>query len=75
MVKELAEMMSRAPLWSEDRQREAAQLLALLDRAGDSAYSLSDPERADVLQALEDFDRGVRANQEDVSAIFKRAGV
>ena len=58
--------------WSADRQEAAAEILEKLNLIATTPYQLSDVERADLEEALDETRRGEFASEAEVAALFSR---
>ena len=58
MIKVLENMIARVEAWPKERQVDAARILETMEAIGSSVYDLSDEERADLTEALEEVRRG-----------------
>jgi hypothetical protein len=65
-------VLERVRSWPAARQEDAVQLLLALEAQGSKPYVLSDEERADLDEALEELTRGEVASDGEVAAVFDR---
>jgi len=65
-------ILERVRTWPEARQEDAALLLLAMEGQDTNLYRLSEEERADIDQALEEMARGEVASDEEVAAVFNR---
>ena len=65
-------ILERVRTWPEARQEDAALLLLAMEGQDTNLYRLSEEERADIDQALEEVARGEVASDEEVAAVFNR---
>ena len=65
-------VLKRVRSWPASRQEDAALMLLSMEDQGARPYLLSDEERADLAVALEEFERGEVASDEEVAAVFDR---
>ncbi len=72
MIQRLEQAIDKVRALSEDRQRYAAEVLELIAAAGDSVYRLSGDERRLVQEGLDELDRGERATEAEVRAVFDK---
>jgi predicted transcriptional regulator len=70
--KDIDAVLDRVRTWPLSRQEDAAQVLLQMEASGTEVYHLSDEERADILAALEEADRGEFATDEEVTAVFDK---
>lgn len=73
--KRLQRAIEDAKAWPLDRQDAAAEVLENMSKLTTEAYVLSDEERADLEQALEEARRGEFASDAEVTAMFSRHGL
>ena len=69
---EIEAVLERVKAWPEHRQEDLASIVLEIERQGIDLYVLSDEERADLDEALEEERRGEFANEEEVRAVFAR---
>lgn len=74
LSKRLQKALEAAKGWSLDRQEAAADMLEQMNRLESAPYELTDEERADIEEALEDVRRGDFASDAEVAALFARYG-
>jgi hypothetical protein len=72
MIKVLEEAIEKIKKLSTERQADAAELLEQIVEAGDGIYALSDEERRLVREGLDELDRGERATDAEVRAVFDK---
>lgn len=72
MIKVLEQAIEKVKTLSEERQRQAAQVLEQIAAAGDDVYHLSDEERRLVREGLDELDRGEVASDDQVRAVFDK---
>ena len=72
MIKVLEKMIARIETWPKERQEDAARILETMEAIGSSVYELSDEERADLSEALEEVRRGEIASDTQVADFFNR---
>ena len=65
-------MIARIETWPKERQEDAARILETMEAIGSSVYELSDEERADLSEALEEVRRGEIASDTQVADFFNR---
>jgi hypothetical protein len=65
-------ILDRVRTWPEARQEDAALVLLAMEAQDTDLYRLSEEERADMDQALEEAARGEVASDEEVAAVFNR---
>jgi hypothetical protein len=65
-------VLDRVRNWPPERQEDAARVLLAMEAQDASPYQLSPEERADLLMALEEVERGDFASDEEVAAVFSR---
>lgn len=65
-------ILERVRTWPEARQEDAALLLLAMEGQDMNLYRLSEEERADIDEALEEMARGEVASDEEVAAVFNR---
>ena len=70
MIKQLEDVLERVKAWPEKRQEDAVRILEHMDAIGTGAYELSDDERADLLEALAEIERGEVASDAEVASFF-----
>jgi DNA-binding NarL/FixJ family response regulator len=70
--KDIEAVLDRVRTWPIERQEDAARTLMRMEAGGTDAYILSDEERADIDEALEEVARGEVASDADVAALFNR---
>jgi hypothetical protein len=74
LSKRLEKALETVKGWSLDRQEAAADVLEQMNRLASAPYELSDEERADIEEALEEARRGEFASDAEVAAMFARHG-
>jgi SOS response regulatory protein OraA/RecX len=74
LSKRLQKAVEAAKTWSADRQEAAADLLEQMNRLESTPYELTEDERADIEEALEEVRRGQFASDAEVAALFARYG-
>ncbi|MEA2905031.1 MAG: hypothetical protein QOI12_2418 [Alphaproteobacteria bacterium] len=73
MTKEqIDNVLERVRTWPPARQEDAAQLLLAMEAQALGPHRLTDEERADIEEALEEIARGEVATDEEVKAVFDR---
>ena len=72
MIKVLEQAIEKVRTLSEERQRQAAQVLEQIAAAGDDVYRLTDEERRLVREGLDELDRGEFATDFEVRAVFDK---
>ena len=72
MTKLMEKALAAVRDWPQDRQDEAAELLLALDRLGTTPYRASEDELRGIDEALEQVQRGERANAAQVENAFAR---
>jgi hypothetical protein len=65
-------ILERVRTWPEARQEDAALLLLAMEAQEADPYRLSEEERAEIDEALEEVARGEVASDEEVAAVFNR---
>jgi len=73
--KRLEKILEAVRQWPADRQEEAAEILEYMNALETEPYKLSDDERADLEEALNEMRRGELATDEEVAATFARHGL
>lgn len=74
LSKRLEKALETVKGWSLDRQEAAADVLEQMNRLSSAPYELSDEERVDIEEALEEARRGEFASDAEVAAMFARHG-
>jgi hypothetical protein len=75
MTKEqIDSVLDRVRTWPPERQKDAVRVLLQMEAAGTKVCVLSDEERAEIEQSLEEARRGEFATDEEVAAVFNRYG-
>lgn len=72
MLKALEEILDRVRTWPNDRQEEAARLLAALENSSESEHQRIDVEIALVEVGLAQAKRGEFVSDADMDAFWKR---
>ena len=73
MTKEqIDSILDRVRTWPESRQEDAALMLLAMEAQDTDAYRLSDEERLDIEQSLEEIAHGEVATDQEVAAVFNR---
>ena len=72
MITRLEQAIAKVRTLSEDRQRYAAEVLEQIAAASHDIYRLSDEERRLVQEGLDELDRGERASEAEVRAVFDK---
>jgi hemerythrin superfamily protein len=72
MIRKLEQAIDKVRTLSEERQRYAAEVLEQIAAAGNDVYRLSDEERRLVQEGLDELDRGERATETEVRAVFDK---
>lgn len=72
MIQRLEQAIDKVRALSEERQRYAAEVLEQIAAAGDGVYRLSGDERRLVQEGLDELDRGERATEVEVRAVFDK---
>jgi hypothetical protein len=70
MIKALQEIIARVENWPKDRQADALGVLETMEAIGSGVYALSEDERADMQEALEEVRRGEVASEQDAARFF-----
>ena len=70
--KEIEAVLDRVRTWPIERQEDAARTLIRMEAHGRHVYVLSDEERADIEEALEEVARGEVASDDQVASVFSR---
>ena len=65
-------ILDRVHAWPASRQEDAAQILLAMEAEGTAPYALSEDERRDLREALEEVVRGELATDAEVEAVFAR---
>jgi len=65
-------ILARLRRWPAERQADAMLLLHALEDQGLASSPLSDGERLDLGEAMEEFARGETAGEDEVKAVFDR---
>jgi predicted transcriptional regulator len=65
-------ILERVRTWPQARQEDAALLLLAMEAQDTEPYRLSEEERAEIDEALEEVARGEVASDEEVAAVFNR---
>lgn len=74
LSKRLQGALEAAKHWPLDRQEAAADVLEQMNRLESASYDLSEEERADIEEALEEVRKGKFASDAEVAALFARYG-
>ena len=72
MIKVLENLIDRMAKLPKAAQDEIVQTVVALERRHGGVYQLSDEERADILEALDEVKRGDVATDEEAAAVFAR---
>ena len=72
MIKVLEKMIARIETWPKERQEDAVRILETMEAIGSSVYELSDEERADLTEALDEVRRGEVASDAHMAEFFNR---
>lgn len=75
MSPRLARAIEAAKSWPEDRQNAAAEVLEEMEAFGREPFQLTEEDRADLEQAMEEMRRGEYASDAEVEAMFRRHGL
>ena len=70
--KDIEAVFERVRTWPLSRQEDAAHMLLQMEENGTDVYHLSEEERADIKEALEEEARGEFASDEEVAAVFNK---
>ena len=71
MIRVLETAIDKIKTLPEDRQRYVAEILEQI-AVGDGVYALSDDERRLIREGLAELDRGERATETQVRAVFDK---
>ena len=69
---EIALVLERAGNWPEEAQIKLIRAALEIQREHAGLYRLDEAERADLRDAVAEFDRGEVASEQDVQAVFDR---
>ena len=69
---EIEEILERVKTWPLSRQEDAAAIILEMENQGHMPYILSEEERKDLEEALEEVERGEMASEEEVAAFFNQ---
>ena len=72
MIKVLEQAIDKARTLSPERQADIAEVVESMAAAGDAIYMLSDEERRLLREGLDELDRGERASEAQVRAVFDK---
>jgi hypothetical protein len=73
MTKEQIEsVLDRVRTWPNSRQEDAVQVLLAMEEQEAGIYKLSDEERADIREALDEISDGQVASEKEIEAVFRR---
>jgi hypothetical protein len=78
MTKEqVREILDRVLTWPQERQENAARVLAEMEEQDASAYRLSDEQAEEVRRRRRDFREGKEQNAtaEETAALWKKCGL
>ena len=75
MTKALKDLIKRAQDWSKEEQEELAEYAREIETRRTKIYVMSDEERVAVNKALEQARRGEFATDEEVEALWRKAGI
>jgi hypothetical protein len=70
MIKALKDMIARVETWPQERQTDALRVLETMESIGSGAYALTDSERADLQEALNEVRRGEVASEQEAARFF-----
>ena len=70
--KDIDAVIDRVRTWPLERQADAAHVLLQMEASGTAVYQLSEDERADIEEALEEVARGEVASDQEVEAVFAK---
>lgn len=73
--KTLTEVLERASAWPEEDQEALAEYARALEAQRTGVYIMTDDERAAVNQGLAEAKRGEFVPDEEIEALWKRAGI
>jgi hypothetical protein len=72
MNKVLEILIDRVAALPKDAQEEIVRSVVEIEQRHTGVYTLDDDERADVLEALAEIERGEVASDDEAAALFKR---
>ena len=70
--KDIDAVIDRVRSWPLERQEDAAYMLLQMEANGTAVYHLSEEERTDIEEALEEVARGEAASDQEVEAVFAK---
>jgi predicted transcriptional regulator len=70
----LAFLLERVEAWPEEAQQELFRAVDEIARRHEPLYELNEEERADILEALAEVERGEIATEEEVRETFRQLG-
>jgi hypothetical protein len=71
MNKVLENLIERVAVLPKAAQEEVVRSVLEIERRHTGVYELSDDERADILEALDEVARGEMASDDEAAALFK----
>ena len=72
MIKVLENLIDRVAALPKEAQEEVVRSVVEIEQRHTGVYHLDDEERADILEALEEVQRGVFVTEDEAAAVFKR---
>jgi hypothetical protein len=69
---EIALVLERAGNWPEEAQVKLIRAALQIEREHAGVYRLDDTERADLREAVAEFERGEVADEQDVKTVFEQ---
>jgi hypothetical protein len=72
MIKVLENLIDRMAQLPRAAQEEIVRTVVQLEQRHGGVYELTDEERADILEALDEVKRGEVASDDEAAAVFKR---
>jgi hypothetical protein len=72
MNKMLENLIERVAALPREAQEEIVRTVVEIERRHTGVYELDDEERADILEALEEMQRGEVASDDEAVALFRR---
>ncbi len=72
MIKVIENLIDRVAALPRDAQEEVLRSVVEIEARHLGAYRLSEDDRADILEALDEVRRGEAASDEEAAAVFAR---
>jgi hypothetical protein len=72
MIKVLENLIDRVAALPKEAQEEIVRSVVAIEERHTGVYRLDDEERADILTALQEVDRGEVATDDEAAAVFRR---